>query len=303
MAPIIYFRAKICLSRGSIPIVAGTPMSSHHDASDSEIMRSGAYLVASLRRLRRTSALAGLALVLTLGLLATACAPFGAEDERVAVEPTAAPPVVDTAASADPPEPEDPESPEPAEGTPSPEPAESSPADDQVKEPEPVSGGIDLGEFNDYEPADADLTRLSVDEEIFIGTLDNGLTYYLRSNDTPAEGVEMRLVVNAGAILDPDGADGVAHYLEHMLFNGTERFSKNDLIQALRSIGTDFGPDLNAYTSADETVYMFDFLLDNPEALDLAFEVLSQWLSAATLQPDDVEAERGIVLDEYRLRR
>lgn len=301
MAPIICFRAKIGPSRGSIPIVADTSMSSRLDARDSEIMRSDADLVGSLRRLRRTSALAGLALVLTLGLMVTACAPFGTEDERVAVEPTAAPPVVDTTEPVDSPEPADSQPPESAELAPAPEQVEVSPSDEEPGEPEPDSDRLDLGEFNDYEPADADLTHLSVDEEILIGTLDNGLTYYLRSNDTPAEGVEMRLVVNAGAILDPEGTDGVAHYLEHMLFNGTERFSKNDLIQALRSIGTDFGPDLNAYTSADETVYMFDFLLDNPEALDLAFEVLSQWLSAATLRPEDVEAERGIVLDEYRL--
>ena len=165
-----------------------------------------------------------------------------------------------------------------------------------------ASDRVDLGAFNDYEPADADPTLLGVDADVLIGTLDNGLRYYLRSNDSPAESVEMRLVVNAGAVLDPEGAEGVAHFLEHMLFNGTERFSKNELIQALRSIGTDFGPDLNAFTSADETVYMFDFQLDDPEALDLAFEVLSEWVSAATLRPDDVEAERGIVLDEYRLR-
>ena len=167
---------------------------------------------------------------------------------------------------------------------------------------EAASDRVDLGAFNDYEPADADPTLLGVDADVLIGTLDNGLRYYLRSNDSPAESVEMRLVVNAGAVLDPEGAEGVAHFLEHMLFNGTERFSKNELVQALRSIGTDFGPDLNAFTSADETVYMFDFQLDDPEALDLAFEVLSEWVSAATLRPDDVEAERGIVLDEYRLR-
>ena len=166
---------------------------------------------------------------------------------------------------------------------------------------EPAADRADLGAFNEYQPADTDPTPLGVDADVLIGTLDNGLKYYLRSNDSPAESVEMRLVVNAGAVLDPEGAEGIAHFVEHMLFNGTEAFSKNDLIQALRSIGTDLGPDLNAYTSADETVYVLDFLLDDPEALDLAFEVLAQWLSAATLHPDDVEAERGIVLDEYRL--
>ena len=159
----------------------------------------------------------------------------------------------------------------------------------------------DLGAFNDYEPGEPDSTLLGVDSDVVIGTLDNGLTYYLRSNDSPAEAVSMRLVVDAGAVLDPPGAEGTAHFVEHMLFNGTERFSRNELIQVLRSFGVDFGADLNAYTSADETVYMLDFALDDPEALDLAFAVLSEWASAATILPADVESERGIVLDEYRL--
>ena len=167
---------------------------------------------------------------------------------------------------------------------------------------EPLPEPVDLGEFNDYEPADPDATPLPVDPDVRIGTLDNGLTYYLRSNDSPGDAVMMHLVVNAGGVLDPDGAEGAAHFLEHMMFNGTERFSKNELLQVLRDFGTDFGPDLNAYTSPDETVYILDIKLDDPEVLDLGFTVLSQWASAATLLPEDVEAERGIVLDEYRLR-
>ena len=108
-------------------------------------------------------------------------------------------------------------------------------------------------------------------------------------------------MVNAGAVLDPPGQEGTAHFLEHMLFNGTESFSELELRQALRDLGIEFGPDLNAYTSADETVYTLDFQLDDPEALDLAFTVLSEWASSATIAPEEVEAERGIVLDEYRL--
>ncbi len=160
---------------------------------------------------------------------------------------------------------------------------------------------VDLGAFNDYEPAEPDPTLLGFDPEVEIGTLDNGLTYYLRSNDSPAGSVSMRLVVNAGAVLDPPGQQGIAHFLEHMLFNGTESFSKLELREALRDLGIEYGPDLNAYTSADETVYLLDFQLDDPEALDLAFTVLSEWASSATIAPDEVEAERGIVLDEYRL--
>lgn len=277
-------------------------MPSPFDANFSVARRASAVLIPPLNLLGRRSAVATLALALTLALLATACAPFGADDEPVAAEPTVTAQDSDTPTPQPAPETEDTEAPAPVETAPAPEPVEIAPPADPAREPEPASDRIDLGRFNDYEPADVDPTPLGVDDQVLIGTLDNGLTYYLRNNDSPAETVEMRLVVNAGALLDPEGLDGVAHYLEHMLFNGTKQFSRNDLIQALRSIGTDFGPDLNAYTSADETVYMLDFLLDDPEALDLAFQVLSQWLSAATLRPEDVEAERGIILDEYRLR-
>ena len=280
-----------------IPIDPGAPISSRPAHGASTALRAG--LLATLSRLRRRSAGAALALALTIALATTACSPFGTDEEPVATGPTAAPQVPEPAA---PPEPKPTESLEPVEPAPAPEPVEPASAEDQPDEPEPAPGRVDLGAFNDYSPADLDPTRLGVDDEVLTGTLDNGLTYYLRSNDSPAETVEMRLVINAGGVLDPEGFEGTAHYLEHMLFNGTERFSRNDLIQALRDIGADIGPDLNAYTSADETVYRLEFLLDNPEALDLAFEVLSQWLSAATLEPADVDAERGIVLDEYRLR-
>ena len=178
-------------------------------------------------------------------------------------------------------------------------------ADADLPEPEPAQIGdpVDLGDFNDYDPAAGiDSALLPVDPEVLIGELSNGLAYYLRSNDSPGEAVSMYLAVNAGGVLDPEGEEGTAHFLEHMLFNGTERFSKNDLGQALRDLGIDFGPDLNAFTSPDETVYLLDFLLDDPEALDTAFTVLAEWASAATILPEEVEKERGIVLDEYRLR-
>ena len=168
--------------------------------------------------------------------------------------------------------------------------------------PEPIGEPADLGAFNDYQPGDPDATPLPVDSDVLIGELPSGLTYYLRSNDSPGDSVIMHLVVNAGAVLDPDGSEGAAHFLEHMMFNGTEQFSKNELLQVLRDFGTDFGPDVNAYTSPDETVYILDFKLDHPGALGLGLTVLSQWASAATLLPADVDAERGIVLDEYRLR-
>jgi len=238
--------------------------------------------------------------LLVAALLAAACAPDSPdatpptdaadESEEVHEEAPETPAEADEAPEADEPEPDEPEASDDED------PAET------VAEPEPIGDPVDLGAFNDYEPGDPDATPLPVDSDVLIGELGNGLTYYLRSNDSPGEAVVMHLVVNAGAVLDPDGEEGTAHFLEHMLFNGTELFSKNELDQVLRDIGTDFGPDLNAYTSPDETVYILDFQLDDPEALDLAFTVLSEWASAATILPEDVEEERGIILDEYRLR-
>ncbi len=229
-----------------------------------------------------------LAVTLAVAVIAAACA-----DDPLDTEPTAGETPASTEAPSDAGEPDGTVDTTDA-GAEEPDTTDTAPADLST---EPA----DLGAFNDYEPAEPDPTLLGLDSEVQIGTLDNGLTYYLRSNDSPADRVVMRLVVNAGAVLDPPGQEGSAHFLEHMLFNGTEKFSKLELRQALRDLGVEFGPDLNAYTSADETVYMLDFQLDDPEALDLAFTVLSEWASAATIDPAEVEAERGIVLDEYRL--
>ena len=154
-----------------------------------------------------------------------------------------------------------------------------------------------------YDPeAELDSTPLPVDDaQVVIGRLPNGLTYYLRSNDSPGGRLELRLVVRAGSVDDPDGAEGAAHYLEHMLFNGTERYPKNELDETLRDLGAEFGPDLNAYTTRDETVYALSVSTEGGAAVDTAFDVMAQWASAATLAEEDVEAERGIVNDEFLL--
>lgn len=131
--------------------------------------------------------------------------------------------------------------------------------------------------------------------------LDNGLRYLVRSNDNPGGKVELRLVINAGSGLEEDDQVGGAHFLEHMLFNGTERFPKNELVDVLRSFGAAFGADVNASTGYDQTTYTLN-VPDDPEAVDTALDILEDWLSAATIAPDDVDAERGIVLDEWRSR-
>ncbi len=144
------------------------------------------------------------------------------------------------------------------------------------------------------------------DDELVLGRLDNGLTYYARSNDVPAGHLDLRLVVRAGGVTDPDGAEGTAHFVEHMLFNGTDLYPRNELHQALRDIGVEFGPDENAFTSYDSTVYIMSISTSGTERLvdkvPVAFEILSQWASFATISTSEVEAERGIVQNELDLR-
>jgi len=139
------------------------------------------------------------------------------------------------------------------------------------------------------------------DAETVTGTLDNGLRYLVRRNDNPGGKAEMRLVVDAGSGLEDDDQVGGAHFLEHMLFNGTEKFPKNELIAVLRSFGAGFGADINASTSRDETVYELS-VPNEAEVVDTGLDVLEQWLSHATIAPEEVEAERGVILDEWRSR-
>ena len=138
------------------------------------------------------------------------------------------------------------------------------------------------------------------DPEIVIGELDNGLRYFIRDNDNPGGRVEMRLAVDAGSAREDGTQVGGAHFLEHMLFNGTEEFPENELIAVLRSFGAGFGADINAYTSYDETVYQLTMPTEDPAVVATGLDVLEQWLSAATIDQGQVESERGVVLDEWR---
>ena len=140
------------------------------------------------------------------------------------------------------------------------------------------------------------------DPEVRILTLSNGLTVYLRSNDRPGGSAEMRLAVNAGSGQEDPDQSGTAHFLEHMLFNGTTEFPANDLIATLRGFGMEFGADVNAYTSYDETVFELTVPTTKSANLGTGLDVLREWLSAATLDPQQVESEKGVVLDEWRQR-
>jgi zinc protease len=153
-------------------------------------------------------------------------------------------------------------------------------------------------------PTAADLAKpLSFDPLVTVGTLDNGLRYYIRVNKMPAKRVELRLAVNAGAVLEADDQIGLAHVTEHMAFNGTVHFPKNDLVHYLQSIGSRFGADVNAYTNVDETVYMLTIPTDTGSYLQTGVEILADWAHGQLFDSNEVNSERGVVTEEWRLRR
>jgi zinc protease len=143
---------------------------------------------------------------------------------------------------------------------------------------------------------------LPVDPAVRNGTLDNGLTYYIRQNNEPQNRAALWLAVNAGSAMEDDDQKGLAHFLEHMLFNGTRRFPGPALIEYLESIGMQFGPDVNAYTSFDETVYQLLVPTDKPELVEKGLDVLEDWAGYATIDPAEVDKERGVIVEEWRLR-
>ncbi len=143
--------------------------------------------------------------------------------------------------------------------------------------------------------------KVPVDASVKTGVLKNGLTYYIKHNKKPEKKVEMYMVLNAGSILEDDDQQGLAHFMEHMNFNGTTHFPDNKLVDFLQSIGIKFGQHLNAYTSFDETVYMLPVPLDKPENLDQGLLVLEDWAFNATLSGEQIDKERGVVLEELRL--
>ena len=143
---------------------------------------------------------------------------------------------------------------------------------------------------------------LPMDPSIRKAQLDNGLTYYIRHNTEPANRATLMLVVNAGSLQEDDDQLGVAHFLEHMIFNGTERFPKQALADYFESVGISFGRDVNAYTSYEETVYFLEFPTDDEEIINTAFQVTEDWASRATISQEEVDKERGVILEEERLR-
>jgi len=144
---------------------------------------------------------------------------------------------------------------------------------------------------------------LPLDARIKKGKLDNGLTYYVLPHKKPEKRAQIWLAVNAGSVLEDDDQRGLAHFVEHMGFNGTKRFPKHALIAFLEQAGVRFGADLNAYTSFDETVYKLQIPTDQPDFLARGLSVLRDWAGDVSFDADEVEKERGVVLEEWRSGR
>lgn len=142
--------------------------------------------------------------------------------------------------------------------------------------------------------------KLPTDPNVKVARLSNGLTYYIRKNLKPEKKVELRLVVNAGSILEDDDQQGLAHFAEHMAFNGTKNFKRNDLVSYLQTIGVEFGADLNAQTGFDETIYILPIPTEKKEVVEKGFQILEDWASTVAFDATEIDKERGIVLEESR---
>ncbi|MDH3524585.1 MAG: insulinase family protein [Acidobacteriota bacterium] len=144
---------------------------------------------------------------------------------------------------------------------------------------------------------------IPLDPAVTVGRLANGLTYYVRANGKPENRASLRLAVDVGSLVEDDDQLGLAHFVEHMAFNGTERFAKQELVSYLERIGMRFGADVNAYTSFDETVYMLEVPTDDEETLATGLDILAEWAHRVSFEDEEIELERGVVVEEWRLGR
>lgn len=144
-------------------------------------------------------------------------------------------------------------------------------------------------------------SEIPFDKSVTVGKLDNGLTYYVKTNKKPEDRAELRLVIKAGSILEDEDQKGLAHFVEHMCFNGTESFPKNRLVSFLEETGIRFGADLNASTGFDRTVYMLTLPTDKKDILQKGIQVLEEWAHKVSFQPEEIDKERGVIMEEWRL--
>ncbi|MBQ8486547.1 MAG: insulinase family protein [Prevotella sp.] len=147
------------------------------------------------------------------------------------------------------------------------------------------------------------MPAIPVDPDVRIGKLDNGLTYYIRHNEWPEKRAEFYIAQRVGSLQENDDQRGLAHFLEHMAFNGSKHFKGNDLLRWCESIGVKFGTDLNAYTSIDQTVYNISNVPTTRESIvDSCLMILWDWADGLLLEQEEIEKERGVIHEEWRLR-
>lgn len=142
---------------------------------------------------------------------------------------------------------------------------------------------------------------IPISPKVIKGKLPNGITYYIEKNQEPKNRAELRLVVHTGSIMEDNNQVGLAHFTEHMSFNGTKNFAKNELVDFLERSGVQFGADLNAYTSFDETVYMLQLPTDSADVFKKGFQVLEDWAHNVSFDSTEIDKERGVVIEEWRL--
>ncbi len=142
--------------------------------------------------------------------------------------------------------------------------------------------------------------QVPLDKKIRYGKLDNGFTYYVRNNKKPEKMIQFRLVSNAGSIMERDDQQGLAHFCEHMAFNGIKGYPHNTMIQKLQEHGVEFGRDINAYTSFDQTVYYVNIPADDPEMVKMGIEILDGWAGNILFDQKEIESERGVIHEEWR---
>ncbi|HJR61520.1 MAG TPA: insulinase family protein [Vicinamibacterales bacterium] len=167
-----------------------------------------------------------------------------------------------------------------------------------------LAGAVSVGAAQQPAPAAPPLDQqIPLDPAITAGRFANGLRYFIRTTKRPEKRAELRLVVDVGSIVEESDQLGLAHFVEHMAFNGTKNFPKQETVQFLESLGMRFGPSVNASTSFDETIYMLQVPTEKPEVLDRSFLILEDWAHGQTFDPAEIDKERGVIKEEWRIRR
>ena len=147
------------------------------------------------------------------------------------------------------------------------------------------------------------MPQLPLDPQVRKGVLPNGLTYYIRHNEKPKGQADFYIAQKVGSILEEDHQRGLAHFLEHMCFNGSENFPGNGMISWLETVGVKFGQNLNAYTAIDETVYnIANVPVARKSVQDSCLLILHDWADGLLLEPEEIDKERGVIHEEWRSR-